>query len=230
MSPSRAAAPFAGLSVERETTVDRVLTELRRAIFEGELAPGTPLREIALAETLGVARSTVREALSMLVAEGIAVRVPNKGTAVRAPSVEAIRDVTVARTVLETAGVRAWTDAPEARREEVRRRLATYATLAADAPTNSALNEAHLAFHRALVGLTGSERLVATQESLSAEIRLTLATVNRSKRDAREQVASHSALVDLLEAGDIETAVAEIVRHVADGCDSMLTELEPGPA
>ncbi len=230
MSPSRAAAPFAGLSVERETTVDRVLTELRRAIFEGEVAPGTPLREIALAETLGVARSTVREALSMLVAEGIAVRVPNKGTAVRAPSVEAIRDVTVARTVLEAAGVRAWAEAPEGRRAEVRVRLTTYAELAYATPTNSALNEAHLAFHRALVALTGSERLVATQESLSAEIRLTLATVNRTKQDAHEQVASHRALVDLLEAGDIEAAVSEIVRHVADGCDSMLKELEPDPA
>ena len=36
---------FGTLSVEHETTVDRVLTELRRALFDGELQPGTPLRD-----------------------------------------------------------------------------------------------------------------------------------------------------------------------------------------
>ena len=68
---------FAGLHVEPVSVVDRVVDALRRALFEGELDPGTPLREVALAESLGVARSTVREALGHLVAEGLADRVPN---------------------------------------------------------------------------------------------------------------------------------------------------------
>ena len=84
---------FAHLHVEPVSTVDRVADELRRALFDGELDPGTPLREVALAESLGVARSTVREALGVLVAEGLADRVPNKGTAVHDLSAEEIRDV-----------------------------------------------------------------------------------------------------------------------------------------
>src|SRR3954463_9964821 len=99
---------FAHLHVEPVSTVDRVADELRRALFDGELEPGTPLREVALAESLGVARSTVREALGVLVADGLADRVPNKGTAVHEPSAEEIRDVCRARAVLETAGVRRW--------------------------------------------------------------------------------------------------------------------------
>ena len=79
--PSR--GPFSTLSLEPVTTVDRVAEELRRSLFEGELGPGTPLREVALAEALGVSRSTVREALGLLVAEGLADRVPNSGTQVR---------------------------------------------------------------------------------------------------------------------------------------------------
>src|SRR3954454_6655542 len=105
--PSKATA-FAHLHVDPVSTVDRVADELRRALFEGELDPGTPLREVALAESLGVARSTVREALGMLVAEGLADRVPNKGTAVHELSPEEIRDVCRARAVLETAGVHRW--------------------------------------------------------------------------------------------------------------------------
>ena len=75
--------PFGTLSLEPVTTVDRVAEELRRSLFEGELGPGTPLREMALADALNVSRSTVREALGYLVAEGLADRVPNRGTQVR---------------------------------------------------------------------------------------------------------------------------------------------------
>ncbi|MCW2759198.1 MAG: GntR family transcriptional regulator [Nocardioidaceae bacterium] len=228
--PAAASSPpaYASLGVQHETTVDRVLTELRRAVFEGELKPGTPLREVALAESLAVSRSTVREALALLQAEGLADRVPNRGTSVREPRSEAIRDVSRARTVLEVAGVRCWGTASEAARDEVRSTLTTYAAQARRGAPNAALNEAHLAFHRALVALTGSARLVATEEALSAEIRLALATVSRSKRDSLAQVDSHATLVAMLEAGDLEAAAAEIVRHIADGCDEMLGELGLG--
>ena len=44
---------FDSLSVEHASTVSRVAVELRRAVFEGELESGTPLREIALSEKSG---------------------------------------------------------------------------------------------------------------------------------------------------------------------------------
>ena len=45
-------SPFEGLSLEHSSTVERVADELRRAVFEGEIESGTPLREVALAESL----------------------------------------------------------------------------------------------------------------------------------------------------------------------------------
>ena len=62
-------------------------------MFEGELESGTPLREVALAESLGVSRPTVREALTVLVADGLATREPNRGVAVATPDPESIGDV-----------------------------------------------------------------------------------------------------------------------------------------
>ena len=71
------------LQFEHSSTVDRAADEIRRAIFAGQLEPGTPLREVALSEAMGVGRSTIREALAVLVSDGVAVRVPNKGVAVK---------------------------------------------------------------------------------------------------------------------------------------------------
>lgn len=220
---------FANLSVEHETAVDRVLGELRRALFDGELDPGTALREVPLAESLGVSRSTVREALGQLVAEGLAVRVPNKGTAVRRTDAGAIKDVSRARAVLEAAGMRSWSAAEETRREDVRSALAAYAGLAAGDPGNAALNEAHLAIHRSFVGLTGSERLVATADALNAEIRLALASVDRSRRNVGDQVHSHEDLVAMLERGDLAGAEVELGHHLVDAEESMLAGLELVP-
>ena len=92
---------FGTLRLEHSSTVDRIAEELRRAMFEGELESGTPLREVALADSLGVSRPTVREALSVLVADGLAVREPNRGVAVASPDPDSIRDVCRARAVLE---------------------------------------------------------------------------------------------------------------------------------
>src|SRR6187431_42296 len=93
--------PFATLHLEHASTVDRAADELRRAIFDGELESGTNLREVALAASLGVSRPTVREALGVLVAEGLATREPNRGVSVSSPEAASVHDVCMARLVLE---------------------------------------------------------------------------------------------------------------------------------
>jgi len=226
MSDSAGSSPFATLSLDPVSTVDRVAEELRRSLFEGELGPGTALREVALADALGVSRSTVREALGMLVAEGLADRVPNKGTQVRRLDRHQVRDVCQARMVIETAGVRRWTEADETLRSDVRRALEAFGDLTHGDYTAAEFTSAHLAIHRALSALTGSERLVAVAEALHAEVRLALAHVDRTRGNATEQVHSHADLLGLLEKGDLEAAAEELAEHLAGAEESMLEAIE----
>src|SRR5687767_10700107 len=156
--------PFASLvsiGLEQSSTVDRVVEELRRAVFEGELESGTPLREVALAESLGVSRPTIREALGVLVAEGLATREPHRGVSISQPDPASIRDVCRARAVLEIAGVRHWPTASAQSREAVRERLDDYTAAVRERASYQVLNERHLAFHLSLVGLIGSPHLDA---------------------------------------------------------------------
>lgn len=217
---------FGTLSLEHSTTVDRVAQELRRAMFDGELESGTPLREVALADSLGVSRPTVREALSVLVAEGLAVREPNRGVAVAVPDPDSIRDVCRARAVLEEAGVRRWPEAGEELRNLVRSALVAYTSaVRAEAPYEE-LNERHLAFHVALVGLTGSPRLVRMADALVVELKLALAQVDRIRRNAHDQADAHVHLVRLLDRSDVDGASAYLAQHLVDAEASLLAALD----
>jgi DNA-binding GntR family transcriptional regulator len=225
-APDASPSPFGSLHLEHSSTVDRVAEELRRAVFEGEIESGTPLREVALAESLGVSRPTVREALALLVAEGLATREPNRGVSVSSADPESVHDVSTARAVLESAGVRNWARATEEAREAVRRALADYEQAVAHDASYQELNQRHLAIHLSLVGLTGSPRLVSMAESIVAEMRLALAQIDRVRRNARDQAGSHHHLLDLLEAGDVDAAVAELDDHLHGAEEAIIERLQ----
>jgi DNA-binding GntR family transcriptional regulator len=212
---------FSDLEVEHSTAVDRVADELRRALFAGDLPPQTPLREVALADATGVARSTIREALALLVADGLAVRIPNRGVQVKALDVGDVRDVIVARRALESAGVRAYPTASTPARDRLSAALDEYARVAARSTDADTVSEAHLAIHRAIVSLTGSRRLLAAADSIAGEIRLGLAHVDRVRGNLAEQVESHRVLVSTIVTGSVDEALAELDRHL-DGAEASL--------
>jgi DNA-binding GntR family transcriptional regulator len=205
---------YDSLSVERSSTVDRAVEELRRALFSGQITPGTPLREVALSEAMGVARSTIREALGALVAEGMAVRVAHKGVAVRQLTDDDVRDVIAARFTLESAGMRAWAQATGDARREPRRALERYALVARSGTDAGVVTEAHLQIHRAFVALTGSARLLSAFDSIAAEIRLGLAHLDRVRANTEEQIVDHKCLVATLEDGSVDSVLAELERHL----------------
>ena len=217
---------FGSLHVEHSSTVDRVAAELRRAVFDGELESGTPLREVALAASLGVSRPTVREALTVLVAEGLATREPNRGVSVASPEADSVHDVCCARLVLEGAGIRAWKEADEDQRQQVRGTLSAYIDAIRSDASYQELNERHLDFHVSLVGLTGSPRLVAMQENLVTELKLALAQVDRLRRNAHDQADTHAALVRLLEGDELDAAYAFLVGHLEDAERDIVEALE----
>src|SRR3954447_13353158 len=85
---------------------DRVIAEMRRRIITGELAAGVNLSEIALAESFGVSRTPVREALKRLQSEGLVTIRPRVGTFVTTPSRREITELFEMKELLEGAAAR----------------------------------------------------------------------------------------------------------------------------
>ena len=78
-----------------------ILQRLRALILTGEYGPDERLIEEQLAERLGVSRTPVRQALTMLEAEGLVEIAPNRGATVCSFSIEDVWDIYDLRAVLE---------------------------------------------------------------------------------------------------------------------------------
>ena len=70
------------------SNVDVAVDALRAAILDGQLEPGVRLKEIPLAEQLGISRGPIREALRLLERDGLIELIPNRGAIV--PEVKAV--------------------------------------------------------------------------------------------------------------------------------------------
>lgn len=78
---------------------------LKQAICDGEFQPGQWLQENELAQQFAVSRSPIREALRQLVAEGLAIEIPNKGVFVREFTPKDIDEIFDIRIMMENYSI-----------------------------------------------------------------------------------------------------------------------------
>lgn len=86
---------------EHQGTADAVHATLREAIISGVLKPGDTLGEEFLASEFHISRTPVREALTRLSAERLAVRMPRRGLTVRSVSENEVLDFYAVRVALD---------------------------------------------------------------------------------------------------------------------------------
>lgn len=208
---SRAPGPIASGA----STADRVATSLRQEIEEGRLLPGTPLRDQRAAERFGVSRNTIREALRLLVAEGLIESRLHSGSAVRRLQAHDVRDIYKVRRVVECSAVVSSALATEALLAEVE----TTVRRAEDAVARrewGQVGTASLAFHRALVGLSDSARLNTFFGTLLAQLRLAFAVMEDEGSFQVQWIVRDRRIAELVLSGRRDEAVHELDRYLDD--------------
>lgn len=192
-------------SVVRSSMPDEVLRELRIAIVDGRIAQGEQLREVQLAASFGTGRGVVREALRQLVQEGLVEYLPHRGSFVRLISLEDSIDVYAARDALESGAVRLALESPEPM--DVSGMQAALSRLQAAADGHDRVTDSMIAadldFHRELVALCGSERLIRAHETLMAETRMLLR--HQPAYPFADYVRDHVRLLEALKRRDPRT-------------------------
>jgi DNA-binding GntR family transcriptional regulator len=108
----------------KEPLSSRVYREIKRALLDGQFAPGELLPEDSLTDATGASRTPVREALMRLQGEGLVRIVPRKGARVSAMDEDELRELVETRVLLESAFLeRAIEKIPAASISEIKRKM-----------------------------------------------------------------------------------------------------------
>ena len=185
--------------------VDALADSLRKRILDGELKPGTPLREEALSSEYDVARHSLRSALRTLQGEGIVQIEPNRGARVKSLSPEDVRGLSELRIALEVEAARIALGRDGGRLPAaVHRALERLvAVCRRDGASRGAAAEAHEALHHEIVLAAHSSRLAEVHRHAGAELRLFVLQLPATW--TLERIASdHVELVRRLEAEGAE--------------------------
>jgi len=91
--------------VDAPTLKDKIASDIRVAILSGALQPGERIVESRLARQMNVAQTTVREAIQLLVSEGLLIKRVNRESLVRKLTKPGIDDLFVLRIDLEALAV-----------------------------------------------------------------------------------------------------------------------------
>lgn len=190
---------------------------IRNDILSGRHLPDQKLKIQDLASELRVSAGAVREALSRLVSEQLAVSRDQRGFAVAPLSIPDLEDITDLRCEIEELALRRSVERGGVEWEvgilAAAHRLRAVSLTGPDLKFNLDWAIAHTAFHTALVAGCESRRLLALHAQLyeQSERYRRLAGLYHIDRDIAEE---HQAIVDLALARDGDGLVQAQIEHI----------------
>jgi DNA-binding GntR family transcriptional regulator len=206
------------------------VTAVRRAVVLGELRPGEKLREVKLAAALDVSRPTLREALNLLVQEGLLVQEPYRGFSVTELDADAIRDIARTRVPLDLIAITAILDDRTGRRLQlVRDAWDRYANVGPRADP-LAQHEAHVALHHGIWVASENSMLLRLWPVTEALTTIALAQDQASRGDPERAHRVHRELVEAILSRDVPGIEHELARHTLDSAEELLAIREQFPS
>ncbi len=169
------------------------------------------LDERRLSAGLGVSRTPIREAMTLLEQEGFVRTRPRRGIfVVRKSKREIVEMITVMAGLESIAARLAAERAPDAEIADLRRLMAEFGTGADQDQAGGArldeYSDANIAFHQAIISMSGCALLAEMTENLFIHMRaIRKITIHQENRAARS-VADHVRIIEALERRDPELA------------------------
>jgi len=200
--------------IARTSVREQVRAILRAQIQTGELEAGTVYSAVALARTLGVSATPVREALMDLANVGLVEPVRNRGFRVRMIAASDLDEIVAVRTWLEVPAMDLVAERATDAEIEALRPLAQ--RICDEARRNDATQflVADSAFHAALLQLTGSPRLVKLVSDLRGQTHLAGLRRLGAAGDLETSALEHVEIVEALALRDGSRARSLMRRHI----------------
>lgn len=203
-----------------KTRIELAFQQLRDGILNGEYSPGAKLRVEQLRQEFGVSASTVREALSRLMAESLVTTEGQRGFRVAEISLDDFRDIADMRKTLEIqAALQSLEDGDDEWEANV---VASYHRLskteerldAADGDVDREWAERNQAFHDALIGACGNQWLLRFRQILHGHSNRYIRLALKDNTVPRDVHAEHEAIFNAALARDSQELSELLEQHI----------------
>jgi DNA-binding GntR family transcriptional regulator len=193
----------------------RVMQRLRQAIIDGEFELGAVISEEMIAQSFGVSRTPVREAMGLLQSQGLVVIRPQVGSFVFTPSAADIAALCTFRIIIEPKA------AELAYRQDRAGAVAAMGSAIAAmqqalaAKDNVAYGRADTALHDAFFAHCGNHYLVESYQLVSGRV-AALRTSLTSPVDVQTPASfeEHRTLLRLFERGELAAFETLLTSHI----------------
>ena len=204
------------LQITRQPPTLRRMVEdrLRTAILHGRFKPGQRLIERELCELIGVSRTSIREALRHLEAEGIVDTVSQRGPVVASISLDEAMQLYQLRAALEGFAARQFALNASAADVEALKAALRRVRSCAPGETGAKLLQAKSAYYAVLMRGSGNIFVGQLLSNLHNRIMLLRKTTMSRPGRIRQSIAEMQALCDAVEARDPARAERAAIHHI----------------
>lgn len=220
----RGEAVYAFLSpdhdIQRGGLAAHVTAQLRRAIIEFKLAPGTMLDKAPICERLNVSRSPVAEAFARLQAEGFLEIIPQRGTVVTYLSVTDVSEFVFIRRALETEAVKTLAARADAGLVAALDENVAAQKTSARRDDRDAFHMLDGQFHDLLISALAHRRIRAMVETARNNLSRARQMTNSPARIA-QGIDEHAQIVEAIRNGDGARAAQVMYTHL----DGIITQV-----
>jgi DNA-binding GntR family transcriptional regulator len=198
---------------------DQAYAALKQAITEADIYAHREeirLDDRALAKALGVSRTPIREAMTLLEQEGFLRTLPRRGVFIVRKTKKQILEMIEMWAALESMAARLAT--LNASDEDIGQLRGMFDEFRNQMPADhiEEYSEANIAFHQAIIRLSGSHLMGQTIENLFLHVRaIRRMTIAQSDRAARS-IVDHMRIIEALERRDTELAERLVRQHSLD--------------
>jgi DNA-binding GntR family transcriptional regulator len=212
-----ATAPSAGLHAP--SLVEVAVRQLRAEILAGKLEPGQRLIEDQIRLRFDISRGPLREALRLLTQQGLVEHLPRRGARVTELSDTDVEQLFGIRLALEQHAVRSAFPRATAPDDEELAALDAWLDRMRAAERDGdelAKDDAHRAFHAAVVALAGNRQLDLALEPVLLKLQRPMAV--NLRREAQllgpdEGLLRHQRIIDAIRSNDLQRILYELDHH-----------------
>ncbi len=214
----------------RKSAGQHVFEYLKQAIIRGGIVPGSRLVESRIADSIGVSRTPVREALHKLESQGFLKRLPTGGFTILGLTRQDIDETFGIRSVLESYAARlaAENHSPEGL-TGLEKKIEEY-QYCLELGQVAELEKINTRFHERLYTLSNSLRLIKMINDLKAQIHRFRHIILSQESMARQSNRDHKRMVAAIRVHDTDGVEKLVREHILRGKAAVLEQLAAGDA